>query len=139
MKSFEILPHTADVRLRLDADTLEELFQAGVEGMSDVLRESFCSGRSSSLAFQRHITLTSVDTTTLLIDLLSELLTLVHTERVLFCHIVVHQLDEQQLDCTVSGDPFATLDEDIKAVTYHEADVRQGPDGRWTTMLIFDI
>lgn len=139
MKSFEILPHTADVRLRLDADTLEELFGAGVEGMTEILRESFCRRRSGPLAYQRHFTLTSVDTTTLLIDLLSELLTLVYTERILFCKIVVHRLDGRQLDCTVSGDPFDTLDEDIKAVTYHEADVHQGPDGRWSTMIIFDI
>jgi SHS2 domain-containing protein len=139
MKSFEILPHTADVRLRLDADTLEELYQAGIEGMAEILRETFCRGRSGPWRYQRRLTLASVDTTALLIDLLSELLTLVHTEQVLFCKIEVHHLDQRQLDCTVSGDPVDALDEDIKAVTYHEADVRQGPDGRWTTMIIFDI
>jgi SHS2 domain-containing protein len=107
--------------------------------MTEILRESFCRERPGPLTYRRRVILASVDTTALLIDLLSELLTSVHTERILFCKIDVHHLDQRQLDCTVSGDPMDALDEDIKAVTYHEADVRQGPDGRWTTMIIFDI
>jgi len=31
------------------------------------------------------------------------------------------------------------LGEDIKAVTYHEAEVKKKKDGIWETMLIFDI
>ena len=42
MRSFAVLPHTADVRIHLEADSLEELLASGLEGMNAILKEGFC-------------------------------------------------------------------------------------------------
>lgn len=36
MHSFEILPHTADLRLKVSGDSLEELFSAAMEAYKNV-------------------------------------------------------------------------------------------------------
>jgi len=39
VKTIEYIPHIADLRVRLEADTLEELFEAGLKGMSNILKK----------------------------------------------------------------------------------------------------
>lgn len=138
MRSYSVLPHTADIRLMLRADTVEELLLAGLSGMAHILKADFCTA-ARVLHVQRHLRLTSTDPTALLVDFLSDALTEAHLARAVFCTAVIHQLDAQTADITIHGAEVTAFDEDIKAVTYHEADIRQGPDGRWSSMIIFDI
>ncbi len=37
------------------------------------------------------------------------------------------------------GFAVSSLDEDIKAVTYHEAEVKETEDRKWETMIVLDI
>jgi len=45
---------------------------------------------------------------------------------------------KQMIEADLTGFAPAEFDEDVKAVTYHEAEVRHG-NGLWSTMLVFDI
>ena len=47
-------------------------------------------------------------------------------------------LGETHLSATLTSVPAAAFDEDVKAVTYHEAEVRRSGE-EWTTMLVLDI
>lgn len=138
MKKFSLLPHTADIRLHLEADSPDELFRAGLEGMSAILGEDFCT-HPHPHDLRERIAFKSPDRTSLLIDFLSEVLTLTHTQRAIFCEAAIADLREDSLDITVFGSPVDRLAEDIKAVTYHEANVHERSDGRWETIVIFDI
>ena len=138
MHQIQYLPHTADVRISLVADSVEELFQAGVEAVAQTLRPGFCQLPSGKL-LQQTLSVESIDKTSLLIDFLSDILSLSYTEKAVFCEIAVNCLTESKIMATVMGYRTTQLEEDIKAVTYHEAQVRQKSDGRWETMLIFDI
>jgi SHS2 domain-containing protein len=40
---------------------------------------------------------------------------------------------------TIKGNRVSYFDEDIKAVTYHEAAVKQNNEGQLETVIIFDI
>jgi SHS2 domain-containing protein len=60
-------------------------------------------------------------------------------DKAVFCDVEVIQLTETSFEASVSGVNVEHFVEDLKAVTYHEAEVRQTDDGYWETMIIFDI
>jgi SHS2 domain-containing protein len=102
------------------------------------LQPDGCQG-GGSYPLRHALQLQSVDTTVLLVDFLSEVLTLSHEEKAVFCALEVQQLNETAIAAQIAGRPADGFAEDIKAVTYHEAEVRQNDAGKWETMLIFDI
>jgi|SRR5215212_196517 len=131
---FELVPHTADVRLRVSAPALEELFVEAVRGMYAVMR-----AHPGETPVEHSIVVEdSADTTSLLVDFLNEVLRRAHIAREMYTGVVVTKLDATSIEARVSGAAPASFEEDVKAVTYHEAEVVRGEDG-WTTMLVFDL
>src|ERR1051326_2448907 len=99
------------------------------------------AGRSDSggmaAALHETIELDSVNVTALLVDFLNEALVRAVTRRVLFTGASFASLGERHIAATLTSVP-AEFEEDVKAVTYHEAEVRRDGNG-WTTMLVLDI
>ena len=131
---FELIHHTADVRVRVTADSLEELFRDAVRGMYAVMR-----GEGEGAPVVREIAVDeSADTTSLLVDFLNEVLNRAHIGRELFDEVTFTRFEETSLTAQLRGTAPAEFEEDVKAVTYHEAEVRL-ENGTWTTMLVFDL
>jgi len=131
---FEILQHTADVRLHVTASTLPELFGDALRGLMAVMSGDAVRGGGDT----ESIELDSVNVTALLVDFLNEALVRAVTRRVLFTGASFASLGETHLSATLTSVPAASFDEDVKAVTYHEAEVRRSGEA-WTTMLVLDI
>jgi len=131
---FEILQHTADVRLHVTASTLPELFADALRGLMAVMSGDAVRGGGET----ESIELDSVNVTALLVDFLNEALVRAVTRRVLFTGASFASLGETHLSATLTSVPAASFDEDVKAVTYHEAEVRWSGEA-WTTMLVLDI
>jgi SHS2 domain-containing protein len=127
--------HTADVRMQVEGDNLEDLFLSAAEGMNTIMRAQAITGE----AVHAVIELSAPDSTALLIDFLSEVLTLSHIRKAVFDQIELDRLETDSLRARLTGQPIEDFGEDVKAVTYHEAEVIQGQDGKWSTMVIFDI
>lgn len=138
MVHWKYLEHTADVRLKVEADTLVGLFGGALEGMSNLMREGSCKAEGG-YGITEEIRITSVDLTTLLIDFLSQALTLSFERKAVFCKLHVTTLREHELVGRLLGKETDGFEEDIKAVTYHEADVHRNKAGNWTTVIVFDI
>lgn len=138
MRTYSTEGHTADIRLLVEASTMPELMQAALEGMASLIRHATCRA-SIELPFREKIALNSVDPTTLLIDFLSEVLTRSHAGGLIFCEVEFEYLSETALAGTIAGMPTDAWDEDIKAVTYHEAEIVQNAKGHFATAIIFDI
>lgn len=133
------LHHTADVRVQIESESQETLFRAGLAAMNRMLKKNGC-GKPGALNISRKVEIHSTDVTTLLVDFLSETLTASFTEKALFCQVDFAELTQKHLRAVVSGHSLVAFDNDIKAVTYHEAEVvRDEKTGRWRTSLIFDI
>lgn len=130
---FEILQHTADVRLQVRAGSAEDLFREAMMGMFAIMGARL-DARDHT---QARIDLESVDRTDLLVDFLSAVLSRAHIQHVGFDRVSFERFTETRLAAMVSGGQ-AQFEQDVKAVTYHEADVRL-IDGEWQTMLVFDI
>lgn len=136
MRSFQILPHTADIRLKVEADKLKELFLAASEGMNQILKKDFSP---TTPTVQETITLSAIDTTSLLIDFLSQLLTLSYADQTIFSQAEFTQLEPTSLRANLWGTKVEKFTEDIKAVTYHEANVVKNKKGNFETLIVFDI
>ena len=134
---YRFLPHTADIRMKIEAETLPLLFTAGIKGMSQILKEDQC--RESNYEMHKVITVNSSDITCLLIDFLSDVLTFCYTERAVFCEVTFLEFSKNLLAAEVSGKSIDVFDEEIKAVTYHEASVNQDSNGMWESIVVFDI
>jgi len=138
MKTYKVLPHTADVRLWVEADSRAELFSAALEGMAGLIKTSRIELLKEK-SVENIIKLEAPDNTALLIDFLSAVLTLTHQCKAVFTEVTFARLNETSLNCTIKGFETDGFDDDIKAVTYHEADVKNNSSGRFETMIVFDI
>jgi SHS2 domain-containing protein len=136
--SVAYLSHTADVRMLIYDRTLQGLFEQGVKGMSNILKESFCD-EPHKFDIKRIVELESSDITNLLIDFLSDVLSSSYIEKVVYCHIEIIEFSGLKIKAELYGTHVKAFDEEIKAVTYHEADVKINDNALWETCIIFDI
>lgn len=155
--AFEILEHTADIRLLVKGKNLEELFKEALKGMAFIqksnIRNSMLAGRQEVSKNKRLIEIQSPDKTALLVDFLSEALVQSQINKEVYADVKFLEFSEinpeavpqnagrygARLKAEIYGNPVESFDEDIKAVTYHEAEIKQNEKGEWETMLIFDI
>jgi protein archease len=134
--SYTILEHTADVRMRVEARTLEKLFAEALGGMMEVLKPE---RKKDAAETTRRIELDASAATPLLVDFLNEALWLAHTHREAFASVAFDAISETRVAAVLRGAPAESFGEDIKAVTYHEAEIRKNAAGNLETVLVFDI
>ena len=136
--STEILKHTADIRLKARGETFSDLLDSSLEGMNRLLLPGFeKKGRKITVKQQVHVE--SGDRTSLLVDFISEILTLSYMYKSIFFKLSIDHITEREVTAIVEGTKVDGFEEDIKAVTYHEADVSKNASDEWETIIIFDI
>jgi SHS2 domain-containing protein len=137
MKSIRILSHTADIRLLIKSNSRHELFHAGILGLAKIIAPSVSK---KNYTVSKKIRVESQDLTTLFIDMLNEVLSLSHVNKCVFDEIITLEIyDERVLEAELSGFMVKKFIKDVKAVTYHEAEIRQSGIGILQTVVILDI
>lgn len=139
---FETFEHTADVGLRVHADSLNELFAEAAVGFTSLIVSDV---DAIELSMQRSLELQSTDREYLYFDWLSELLYLFESTAWLTVKADV-EITDNSLKAVLHG---GTFDEqrgrpsyEVKAITYHGLSVTSKRDGdkeRWTAEVIVDI
>lgn len=137
MKSFTLIPHTGEAAIKVEANTLEKLFTASLEGMNRILKKNYEKDMDRHSVFHE-ILLSSLDTTSLLIDFLSEILTLSTINKIIFS-VDFLEIKENHLHAHLIGAKVNNFMTDIKAVTYHKADIKRNEKGNLEAVIIFDI
>ncbi|MFA5075020.1 MAG: archease [Candidatus Babeliales bacterium] len=138
MKKYEVIPHTADIKLKLEASTLEELFEIALKAMSQIIKKDACKVNQDYKLTEK-FELKSIDQTALLIDFLSQILTYSQINSTVYCKVEFEKLTQQNLVATIFGKKADKFDEDIKAVTYHEANITKNKNNNFQTFIVFDI
>jgi SHS2 domain-containing protein len=134
---YELIQHTADIRIRVTAPSIEELFRDSLVGLMSYISGEALPPRSPASA-RNDIRVEGPDRTALLIDFLNEALLRSHLDHVIFGDVTFAALTETSLSAQLIP-VEAEVAEDVKAVTYHEADIRRQDDGTWTTTIVLDI
>jgi SHS2 domain-containing protein len=135
---FELFEHTADLGLRVQAKSLDELLTEAARG----LLAMFLANPEAVQPLQtRTISLTAEDPSYLLFDWLTELLYAFETEKLLLSEYDVH-LVGRQLTATCRGEPIDAsrhhMEHEVKAITYHGLHVEHTATG-WHAEVIVDI
>lgn len=137
MYQVQFLSHTADIRMQIEADSQAEVFKGALAGMSKLIKQDFCDQNRAS-EIQNSIAIHSPDTTTLLIDFMNEALSLSHINKAIYCLVDILNLSASDISAVIKGYFSDEWEQDIKAVTYHEAEIRE-KNSKWMAHVIFDI
>jgi SHS2 domain-containing protein len=133
---FRVLDHTADAAIEATAPTLGSLVEALAEGMFALVADvGECAGAEVSVA----VSAGTVED--LVVDTLSALLWRAEVDGLLLCRFAVTATDETLLEVVAIGVPsdgLALTGAPVKAVTYHDLEVRHDADG-WYARVTFDV
>lgn len=132
---YEVLEHTGDVKIRVFGNTKEELFCDAAAGMFAVLQPQKTEKPSAA----RSIQASSPDLNALLVDFLSELNYLREVHREAYDRVEIKKFSDTKLEAELFGQEVNEFAEDIKAVTFHDLDIKQDEQGIWETFVIFDV
>lgn len=139
MAAFRFIPHTADARLQVTGNSSEDIFRSALQGMAFLQKKGFCARQKGMYSKQDNLNLKAVDPIVLLIDFLSEVLTLSQINKTVYCNVKFEQLTQTTLKAIISGSQPDYFDEDIKAITYHEAEIKHNTKKELETIIVFDI
>jgi protein archease len=138
MKPYRTFDHTADLGLSIRGASEEDLLANAAFAVFDIITDL---GRVEPRETRR-ILVEGDSPEDLFINFLREVLYLYNGERWLLKGLCVTRIDEKVLEAEARGEPFDRrkheILKEIKAVTYHQAEIRKTPDG-WTARVIFDV
>lgn len=146
VKDFELLPHTADIKIRAYGKTLKELFKNALIGMFQSIKpvSPGCSYQHErlicpDLPISHAVHIESIELATLLVDFLSEALYLSDVNNEAYLDVVIHELTDKTVAATLKGVKVSGFEVvEIKAVTYHDLVVKEA-NGEWRAEVVFDI
>jgi SHS2 domain-containing protein len=136
--TYRFLPHTADIKVAFEAETLEELFADGTALMSGLLAGSSLVEQRT----ERTVRITAADTAELFLGYLRDLLYEYAGESMLPSTAAFERLSETELVARIAGeeiDPERHEHQpEVKAVTRHDF-VVESRGGRWYAEVVFDV
>jgi SHS2 domain-containing protein len=134
--SFEEIPHTADVKIRASAPTLEALFSEAFTALMQVLY-----GPDRNGGKKREITLDAEDFESLLRDFLSEVLFVAEVEGLVFAGADIH-IEGCHLVASLDGEPFDrrrhALGTEVKGISYSGLAITNDANG-YMLDIVFDV
>ena len=131
---YEEIEHTADWAFRVRGRDLAELFSNAARAIctaehGDVTQES---------TITRDLHVEGVDRETLLVNWLNELLYLGQSKREAYQKFQITEIDDTHLRAQIYGAPDQGRQRHIKAVTFHNLDIKPTAHG-WEATLVVDV
>lgn len=134
--SFEEISHTADVKIRATAPTLDGLFSEAFNALMQVLY-----GPDRKGGVRREIVLEAEDRESLLMDFLSEALFITEVDGLVFAGADV-RVSKNHLAATLDGEPFDrqrhSLGTGVKGISYSGLAITQNANG-YMLDVVFDV
>jgi len=134
--SFEEIAHTADVKIRAHAPTLEALFSETFKALMQVMY-----GTNRAGGILREIRIESSDTESLLADFLSEVLFVSEVESLVFSEACI-SIDGLRLTAELTGEPFDPArhsgGSEVKGISYSGLAITHEANG-YMLDIIFDV
>src|SRR3989344_7068237 len=133
---FVVINHAADLKIKVTAETLEELFLKALEGMAYLMYRNFEVPVAAQITVP--VKVSSLDINSLLTDFLSEVLYQSEAKRAVFFKAKLKRFSNSELEAELAGRAVNKFDRNIKAVTYHNVRILRNPEGLWETEVIFN-
>jgi SHS2 domain-containing protein len=134
---YELREHTADVAVEATGERLGAVFAAVADGMAAAMCEAIPAGGD-----RRELSVAAESLEALLFDYLDDLIYQRDVHGVLPVDNeadVTETAEAWRVEASYRGVPLeAVTARDLKAVTYSEMDVSEGPEG-WHAYVVFDV
>lgn len=132
-QGYEEIEHTADLALRVWGEDFYSLLIHSAQGMYALM--GVVPKLESRIEINFQISQDSLET--ILVDFLSEVLYLVEDKKLAF-RIFAFSTQEANLEVRATGNLVDSIDRNIKAVTFHNLDIKETTNGLATT-ITFDV
>ena len=136
---FAFFDHTADLGVRIEADSWTELVEDAARALTAALVVN--PGRITACR-EVEVEVEGDERDYLLLDLLAEVLFLFESEGFVGSEFAAEQRGAR-LRCRLRGERFDPdrhgVGHDIKAITYHGLSAEQGEDGSWRAEVVVDL
>ncbi len=131
---YEEIEHTADWAIRVRGRDFAELLENAARGMIDL------AGLSPQQSPPHHCTLKldATDRESLLVAWLEEILFNIESRRKTFTSFDLRISHDINLEAHLTEVPIAAINREIKAVTFHDLEIKQTADGLEAT-IVFDV
>ena len=130
---YEELSHTADWALRVWAADLADLFVEAARGMNALTGIKL----AAKPRVRRIFSTSGEDTESLLVSFLSELVYYAEQDQLAFDQFEI-KVEGRTLKIEMVGSPMASVNKSIKAVTYHNLQIRKTERGV-EVEIVFDV
>lgn len=131
---YQILEHTADLKIKAFGRIKEELFENAMLGMQSATRP-----RIKKKEAETKISITSENLESLFVDFLSEINYLNEINQEIYQGIKFEKFSDREIVAELSGQKVSGFGLQIKGVTFYDLDVHQKEDGTWEATILFDI
>jgi SHS2 domain-containing protein len=129
-----LIDHTADIGIKVSSPTIESLYKEAARALVDLMGAGTVESNEEIM-----ITAEGLDREDLLVRWLQEVLFLVEVKGYRLKDISIQRLTDTEMQAELrgaySGEP---LESEIKAVTYHNLQIRE-IDNAFEVSIIFDI
>ena len=133
---YELFDHTADIGVRVFGPTLAALVAPAGEGLYAVIGKLAPGGSGATV----QLCFAGDEPALLLRDYLAELLRLFEMRRQIVSAVEVEEFSQSRLAVTARAHPVdekhSAYEREVKAVTYHELDIRAIPGGYQATYIV---
>lgn len=135
-KRYEILDHPADLKIRAFGKDLKEVFV----NMAQALAEQQSPVQASAKGAAEEIKVESDSLESLFVDWLSEILYRGEVNKKVYSDFEIMEFSEKpyKIKAKIRGVAVKSKNIDIKAVTYHELEIKKNGD-HWEVIVVFDI
>ena len=132
---YETLEHTADIGIKVSAETPEELFVDSAKGMFEIIADTRLIKPQEKIQIERE----ADGYAELLVEWLRELLYQYSVTEIVFNEFSVLSLHPNFIKAIAWGDKAKSgIKAEIKAVTYHELEFKKTESG-YEAKVIFDV
>jgi SHS2 domain-containing protein len=136
--SYSFLPHTADIRVAIEAPSFEELLQDATAVMRGLLAGE---GRVAARE-ERSVIASGEDPSEVFLGYLQEVLYLFETESFLPASVATERFTGREAITRILGETYDAArhehQPEVKAVTRHGLTVERRTDG-WYAQVVFDV
>ncbi|MFX1518517.1 MAG: archease [Promethearchaeota archaeon] len=127
--SYNILDHTADVKIEVFGSTLEEAFEVAGRALVEVMTEI----SKVEAKEKRHIAVTGEDLYALLYEWLEALIVLFDAEGLVFSRFTVYRIEQRTNEWHLTGEVWGEMFDidkhpqgtEVKAITYAEMEIQK--------------
>jgi SHS2 domain-containing protein len=134
--SFEEVSHTADIKIRVRAPTIEALFSETFNALMQIM---YGTARKGGII--KEIKVESPDNESLLLDFLSEVLFVSEVESLVFFNASI-SIHGSKLTAELSGEPFDPIrhsgGSEVKGISYSGLSITNDANG-YMLDIIFDV